>query len=132
MVFSFIYSEALEDGAFTEIQELKLFCNQPLMPNLTELNNCFNLCQEIDTLIVLEQIKVILEDTKSNMKAVRAMLVLEYYLRSSKVKPEVFNSMFCDVLTEFHQNCDDTEPAMKAKKIILIISALNRNKEPET
>ena len=80
----------------------------------------------------LDQIKVILEDTKSNMRATRAMLILECYIRSGKVKPEIVKSMFCDVLTTFHQNCDATEAAIKAKKLVLTITAMNKNKSLKT
>ncbi len=66
------------------------------------------------------------------MKAIRAMLVLECYLRSGKIKPEIMKSIFCDGLTTFHQNCDTIEAATKAKKLVLTITAMNRNKSLDT
>jgi len=125
--------EALEDDESTEsIPQFRIYCSLEIMPTLAEVNDCYNMCQEVDTLIVLDQIKVILEDTKSNMRATRAMLVLECYLRSGKVKPEIVKSMFCDVLTTFHQNCDAIEAAIKAKKLVLTITTMNKNKSLKT
>ena len=66
------------------------------------------------------------------MKATRAMLILECYLRSGKLKPDIVKSMFCDVLTTFHQNCDAIEAAIKAKKLVLTITTMNKNKSLDT
>ena len=116
----------------TFYSEFKLYCNQENMPTLAEINDCYNICKQVDDLAILEQIKVILEDTISTMKATRAMLILECYLRSKKVEPGIFDSIFFDSLTNFQKNCNSKDAVIKAKKILLIISTLNRNKGSKT
>ena len=98
------------------------------MPKLDEIQACFDMCQSIDNLIVLEQIKMILEDTEANIKALRAMLIIEVYLRN-KHKPKVFNSMLNENLTEIANLSPHKDVVLKAKKVLLIIKANIKNKE---
>ena len=50
--------EALEDDESTEsIRQFKIYCSLEIMPTLAEVNDCYNMCQESDNLIVLDQIK---------------------------------------------------------------------------
>lgn len=82
--------------------------------------------QDFDCLTVLEQLKIMIEDIKSPMKATRSMLLLECFLRTSKVKPQVYSDVFSNVLEKFHKNCDDQTASTKALKLSLIISMNNK------
>ena len=54
--------EALEDDESTEsIRQFKIYCSLEIMPTLAEVNDCYNMCQEVDTLIVLGAVHVIFE-----------------------------------------------------------------------
>ena len=54
--------EALEDDESTEsIRQFKIYCSLEIMPTLAEVNDCYNMCQEVDTLIVLGAVHIIFE-----------------------------------------------------------------------
>jgi hypothetical protein len=74
-------------------------------------------------LIVIEQIQLKLEEPSTPDKAIRALLLLEQYLRTDLVKPTVYKEMFSNVLQGCISKCDD-KVSIKAKKVSLIINVL--------
>lgn len=119
-----------EDEISPEIQELRHFCSQNSdLPGLLEIQDCFNKLLNVDPLVVLEHLKINLEDEKSSEKAVRSMLILECYLRTNLVKPSDYESIFSDILTTFSKSSEASETAVnKATKLKLIISKLQEKK----
>ena len=72
------------------------------------------------------------ENTNTNNTILRALLALEYLLRTSLLNPEVYEKVLCDKLT--YLASENTERvsaavAIKSKKILLIIQRLIKCKE---
>ena len=64
--------EALEDDESTEsIRQFKIYCSLEIMPTLAEVNDCYNISQEVDSLIVLGTVHILrkrhLYSTKLNL-----------------------------------------------------------------
>ena len=66
-----------------------------------------------------------LEDPSNKSRPMRALLLLELYLRTETVKPDVYDDMLSEVLQDCSKNCKHPDVAIKAKKLLLIIHALS-------
>merc|ERR1712080_691514 len=113
-------TEAIEDDEVHAT--IKEFCGKQEMPTLEEVQDCFEKCKELDILSVLEQLNVMLEDVN---KAMRVMLLIECYLRTTTakdVKPKIFKSVFQENLQSLQ--CQKNNVKNKAKKLLLIVNAM--------
>jgi len=65
-----------------------------------------------------------LEDPSNKSRSMRALLLIEMYLRSELVKPEIYDDVLSEVLQDCSKNCKHPDMAVKARKLLLIINAL--------
>jgi len=113
--------EALED--IPEVQVINDYCNKLDFPMLEEVNQCFSRCQNTDPLVVLEHLKVKFEDVSNRIKSIRALLLLECYLRTTLISSKSYaDSNLEEILTEGIKNCDHPDVVTKIRKVLLIMS----------
>ena len=48
-----------DDESMESIRQFKIYCSLEIMPSLAEVNDCYNMCQEVDTLIVLGTVHIL-------------------------------------------------------------------------
>lgn len=104
------------------------FLDTPGFPKTVEIRQAFNRLSELNNISVIYLIKKNLSEVpSSDFERTRALILLEYYLRSDLVHIEVFHQNILPVLDICSQdNSDHLEPKIKAKaqKLSLIISRL--------
>ena len=70
----------------------------------------------------MEYIKVKLEDVSDRIKCIRTLLLLECYLRTKLLKPEIYKESLSIVLKESIKTCDYPDVVAKIRKVLLIVS----------
>ena len=82
----------------------------------------FYRCQNTDPLVVLEHLKVKFEDVSNRIKSIRALLLLECYLRTTLISSKSYADSLEEILTEGIKNCDHPDVVTKIRKVLLIMS----------
>ena len=83
----------------------------------------FYRCQATDPLVVLEHLKVKFENVSNRIKSIRALLLLECYLRTTLISSKSYSdSNLEEILTVGIKNCDHPDVVTKIRKVLLIMS----------
>jgi len=115
-----------------ESEEHKLvrgFCDSTGMPKLCEVRQTFQRCCGLNCVNVVFLLgQELNNDTSTTDQLMRAMLLLEPFLRSDIVKMEVISKTTLDSLEKIGNSSEEKRLATKAKKLSLIIAALARTR----
>merc|ERR1719188_2783024 len=121
----------LPEDNLKESEEHKLvreFCDAVEMPKLSEVRETFRRCCDLNCVNVVFLLgQEFGKEASGADSLMRAMLLLEPFLRSDLVKPEVYSKSTLDSLETIGKSSGEERVANKAKKLSLIIAALAKN-----